>query len=45
MTKSEFIDRYIYTFEPDFANSNRDRILLEETLYQLFEIQFCTFVL
>ncbi|MBP1673023.1 MAG: hypothetical protein H6Q25_838 [Bacteroidetes bacterium] len=38
MTKSEFIDRYIYTFEPDFANSNRDRILLEETLYQLFEI-------
>jgi hypothetical protein len=38
MTKSEFIDRYIYSFETDFANFNRDRILLEETLDLLFEV-------
>lgn len=38
MTKSEFIDRYIYSFEYDFANINRDKIVLENTLDLLFEV-------
>lgn len=38
MTKSEFIDRYIYSFEYDFANINRDKILIENTLEILFEV-------
>lgn len=38
MTKSEFIDRYIYSFEYDFANINRDKILIENSLELLFEV-------
>lgn len=38
MTKSDFIDRYIYSFEYDFANINRDKIILENRLSDLFEV-------
>jgi len=38
MNKSDFIDRYIYSFEYDFANINKDKILSENTLGFLFEI-------
>lgn len=38
MTKSDFIDRYIYSFEYDFANINRDKIVTEHSLAILFEV-------
>lgn len=38
MTKSDFIDRYIYSFEYDFANINRDKIIFENRLSNLFEV-------
>lgn len=38
MTKSEFIDRYIYCFEYDFANINRDKIIAENTQSYLFDV-------
>lgn len=38
MTKSDFIDRYVYSFEYDFANINRDKIIVENRLSYLFEV-------
>lgn len=38
MTKYEFIDHYLYSFDPDFANINRDRIILDKTSALLIEI-------
>lgn len=38
MTKFEFIDYYLYTFDLDFANNNRDRIIFDNTIELLIEV-------
>lgn len=38
MTKFEFIDHYLYSFDQDFASNNRDRIIFDNTIELLLEV-------
>jgi hypothetical protein len=38
MTKFEFIDHYLYSFDQDFASNNRDRMIFDNTVELLIEV-------
>jgi hypothetical protein len=38
MTKFEFIDHYLYSFDQDFASINRDRMIFDNTVELLIEV-------
>jgi hypothetical protein len=38
MTKFDFIDLYLYSFDADFASNNRDRIIFDNTTELLIEV-------